>query len=191
MKNGNPSSFFRFSFWATFNFFFMNARDKKLNHKLMSRVGMYWVRKSQVSHHHAHLAKGSILYGNVCGLYNMSHPGFHLVYANVEGQTFLFQRILDNLNRPNPLSMDELEFPIEIETLTGLIFPTLRSLPIKHSNLGYHPNLGNTHTNQNRRRESETWGPRKQDSRVMPPIPSPLIRHCRLRCSKIDRAFSI
>ena len=53
--------------------------DKKLNHKLMSRVGMYWVRKSQVSHHHAHLAKGSILYGNVCGLYNMSHPGFHLV----------------------------------------------------------------------------------------------------------------
>ena len=77
---------------------------------------MYWVRKSHVSHHYAHLAKGSILYGNVCGLYNMSHPGFHLVYANVEGQTFLFQRILDNLNRPNPLSMDELEFPIEIES---------------------------------------------------------------------------
>ena len=28
----------------------------------------------------------------------------------------MFQRILDNLNRPNPLSMDELEFPIEIES---------------------------------------------------------------------------
>lgn len=58
---------------------------------------MYWVRKARVDHQYAHLAKGSIMYGNVCSLYNVNHPGYHLVCVSAKSMFFVLVLVEQNL----------------------------------------------------------------------------------------------
>ena len=83
-----------------------------LNHKTLRPLGQRLCKKLGLHPSLASVPRPIIIYAACCGLYSANHPFFKLTFTDVEGQEIIFENILRNMNRPNPLCC--IDFSIDI-----------------------------------------------------------------------------